>query len=81
MTSFEAGFIKQAEELGWPEAQASQLYKRASEYPGAEHLFKEMPAHGEAEGDTPEELDALSNLLKQELIDKNFSGATRHVQM
>lgn len=70
MTAFEAGFIKYAQECGFSPEEALHLFKQASEYPAAEQMFRSLPNEGEQ--DSPDELEALTEMLKQKAIDTQF---------
>jgi len=71
MTSFEAGFLKYAEEYGLSPEEAAHTLKRASDYPGTQEMFKKLPEEA-AQNENPEELDQLSDLLKQHEVDSHF---------
>jgi hypothetical protein len=81
MTSFEAGFIKCAFEHGLSEQQAVHALKRAAEYPGSEHLFKQLPEEHEQPEQSPGDLDVLSNLLKEELMHGQMSAAKQKINL
>jgi hypothetical protein len=78
MNSFEAGFIKCAEEYGVPVDQALHMLKRASDYPGTSSLFKELP---DDEYEHHEEAAGLADLIKQDLIDQQMTEGRRRIQM
>lgn len=80
MTSFEAGFIKFAEESGLSAEQAAHIFKRAMEYSGSQDIFKQLPDEQPSET-APEDYEVLANLLQQELIDKNMSAATQQIKL
>jgi hypothetical protein len=80
MTSFEAGFIKYARECGLSDDKTAHILKRAMDYPGAGGMFHTLPEE-EEEQNSPEDLEMLTQLLKQELIDKQMSGETRTIKM
>jgi hypothetical protein len=79
MTSFEAGFIKYARECGLSDDKATHILKRAMDHPGAEGMFRTLPE--EEDHNSPDDLEMLTQLLKQELIDKQMSGETKTIQM
>lgn len=81
MTSFEAGFIKYALEYGLSEQQAVHTLKRAAEYPGSEHIFKQLPQESAEHEQSPEDLDVLSNLLKEEFMHSQMSGAKQKINL
>lgn len=66
MTSFEAGFVKHAQECGFSRIEALHLLKQALEYPAAEQMFRVLPS--EEEEHSPDELEALTEMLKQKAI-------------
>jgi hypothetical protein len=72
MTSFEAGFFKYALERGFSESEAAHLLKQASEYPAAEQMFRSLPQQEEEQQHSPDELEALAELLKQKAIDSQL---------
>ena len=76
MTSFEAGFLKAAEDYGLSLEETVHIFKRAMEYPQANQLFKEMP---EDEAETHEDMSVLADLLKHELIDKQMGTASKQL--
>lgn len=79
MTSFEAGFLKYARECGLSNNQTTHILKRAMDYPGAKSMFHQLPT--DETQDTPEDLEALKELLKQELIYRQMQGQTKTIQM
>jgi len=79
MTSFEAGFFKCAEECGLPNQQAAHIFKRAMEYPGAKHMFKDLDEEPQAQ--SPDNLAALSALLKQHLLHSDMEIAAKKIQL
>ena len=66
MTSFIVGFVKHAQECSFSEEEALHLLKHALEYPAAEQMFRTLPS--EEEEHSPEELETLTELLKQKAI-------------
>lgn len=79
MTAFEAGFIKYAQECGLSNEKAAHMLKRATEYPGTQEMFKQLP-HREEEQD-PGALDMLTNLVKQDLIDQHMGEEHKKIQL
>lgn len=79
MTSFEAGFLKYARECRLSDDQTAYILKRAMDHPGAEDMFKSLPH--EEEQESPEDLDMLAQMLRQEFIDNQMSGETKRIQM
>lgn len=79
MTSFEAGFINQAKESGLSDHEAAHFLKRASEYPGSQELFKRLPDN--EDNQDPSSFESLANLVKQEAIDKQFSGYKKKIEL
>jgi hypothetical protein len=79
MTSFEVGFLKYAEECGLSDDQAAHILKRALDYPGTADMFKTLPQKEST--DSPEDLAVLANMLKQELVDKQFDGAVQQIKV
>jgi hypothetical protein len=77
MTSFDAGFVKCAEECGVSFKEALHMLKRAMEYPGTEHMFKYLD---DTQGHSPEDLAALAEMFKQDLIDQNMAADKKRVQ-
>jgi hypothetical protein len=69
MTSFEAGFIKYAEECGLSNEQAAYILKRAADHPDTQELFKELPHTEEESG---EDLDNLKDMLSLDELDKQM---------
>lgn len=80
MTSFEAGFVKYARECGLADDKTAHILKRAMDHPAAEGMFRSLPEEEEQQN-SPEDMEMLAQLLKQELIDKQMSGQTRTIQM
>ena len=78
MTSFEAGFIKYAEECGLSLEKTTHIFKRAMDHPDALAMFKAMP---EEEPQVPGNLEALSNLLQQQLVHDDMEGAAKKIQL
>jgi hypothetical protein len=70
MTSFSAGFIAEAAVMGLSSSEATQLLKRAAEYPGMEQLT----SHEHNTEEDPSSMDVLKELLQQDMINKNFGG-------
>jgi hypothetical protein len=66
MNSFEVGFVKHAQECGFSRPEALHLLKQSLEYPPTAQMFRELP--GEEEEHSPEELEALTEMLKQKAI-------------
>jgi hypothetical protein len=79
MTSFEAGFIKYAKERGLPDQQAAYIFKRAMEHPGAQSMFKDMDE--EDQHQSPDNLAALSDLLKQHYIHNDMGSAVEKIKI
>ena len=79
MTSFEAGFIKYAQECGLSDEEAAHTLKRAMEYPGTQQMFKQLPEEDDVQ--QPEDLETLKQLLHQELIDKNMSSDMQSINI
>jgi hypothetical protein len=80
MTSFEAGFIKYAEECGLSYEKTVYTFKRAMEHPAALAMFKELPEEEEAP-QVPGNLEALSSLLQQQLVHDDMEGAAKKIQL
>jgi hypothetical protein len=78
MTSFELGFLKQAEEYGVDANRATHILKRAMEHPGAQEMFKELPNDEEH---APEDMEVLKELLQQNLINEKFNGQAHQIQL
>lgn len=76
MTLFESGFIKQAQAQGLSFSEAVELLKRAMDHPAANSMFKQLP---EDEEETHQDISHLADLLKQDLIDREMSTATRQI--
>lgn len=78
MTSFEAGFVKYAEECGLSDQKTAHILKRAMEHPGVQNMFKVLPE--EVETQSPHNLASLGELLKQHLIDEDMGRTTKKIQ-
>jgi hypothetical protein len=78
MTSFELGFLKQAEEYGVAVDHASHILKRAMDHPGTQEMFKELP---QDEEHSPEDMEVLQELLQQNLINEKFNGQAKQIQL
>lgn len=76
MTSFEAGFIKYAEECGLAPEAAAHVFKRAMEHPAAQNMFKELP---EDQNESHEDISVLAELLKQDLIDQQMTAGSKQI--
>jgi hypothetical protein len=72
MNSFSAGFIAEAAVMGLTSKEATQLLKRAAEYPGMEQLTSHQ--HSADEAEDPSSMEALKELVQQDIINKNFGG-------
>jgi hypothetical protein len=81
MSSFESGFIKYATEYGLSADQAVHMLKRAAEYPGSVEIFKQLPDESDSAPQSPSDLDVLSNLLKEELINHHMSAAKQKISL
>jgi hypothetical protein len=80
MTCFETGFTKYARECGLSAEEAAHMLKRALAYPAAEQMFRELPT--EEEQHSPEELETLSDMLKQHMIDQQLNlPKVHHIQL
>jgi hypothetical protein len=70
MSEFELGFLAKASEYGLPDLQATHMLKRALEYPGAQQMFKQLPAEAHdaqsVENLKAEDLQILSALMEQQ---------------
>ena len=80
MVSFEAGFIKYANESGLPTEQAVQMLKRAMEYPGAQDMFKALPAEHE-EQQSPDHVAMLADMMKQQLLHEQIGDYQKQIQL
>ena len=78
MTSFEAGFAKYAEECGLPNQRVAHIFKRAMEHPGAQALFKDLPEEDSSQ--SPTNLEALTDLLKQHTVHADMDAASKRIQ-
>jgi hypothetical protein len=78
MTSFEAGFVKYAEELGLSDKEAVLAFKRAMEHPEAAHFLKGLDTHTGSE--SPQKLAALSELMYQQKIDDEMTQAAKSIR-
>jgi hypothetical protein len=79
MTSFEAGFVKQALESGLTEAQAVFLFNRAAEHPKTASMFNKLAdSH---QDHTPNALASLKSLMEQEVINRRYSGKKRKISI
>lgn len=79
MTSFEAGFVKYAKECGLADQSVTQLFKRAMDHPGMQHMFKELPE--ETQPQSPDNLAALSEMLQQHLVHSDMETAAKRIQL
>jgi hypothetical protein len=76
MTLFESGFVKQAQEQGLSFSEAVDFLKRAMDHPAANSMFKQLP---EDEEETDQDISHLAALLKQDLLDREMSTATKKI--
>jgi hypothetical protein len=83
MTGFEAGFLKEASEYGLSAQQADHILKRALEYDEAHHMFKSLPDDQEEqeEQEDSSELADLTEMLRQDFIDRYMSAAQHKIQL
>lgn len=79
MTSFEAGFVKYAEECGLPAQQVAHIFKRAMEHPEAQAMFKDLAE--ESPHQAPGNLAALGDLLKQHFVHDDMEMAAKRIQI
>ena len=79
MTAFEVGFLKEASEYGLTSQQADHILKRALQYDEARDMFKSLPNSEEEED--PSDLDALTEMLQQDFIDRHMSAAQHRIQL
>lgn len=79
MTSFEAGFVKYAKESGLPDEQATYIFKRAMEHPGAQSMFKDLDE--ESQQQSPDNLAILSDLLKQHYLHDDIGNAVKKIKI
>lgn len=77
MTPFKAGFIKYATDCGLPTPQAVHMFKRASDHPNTQELFKKL---ADAEIAQNENLELLTNLMQQNAIDKQMHNHAANIQ-
>ena len=78
MTAFEVGFLKEASEYGLTSQQADHILKRALQYDEARDMFKSLP---NSEEEDPSDLDALTEMLQQDFIDRHMSAAQHRIQL
>lgn len=83
MHAFEAGFMSQAEEYGMVSDEASRMYKRASDFPGTQQLFKTLPTGEGTEQSTqsPQLLGKLSDMLKQHMLDAQYTEELQRIPL
>jgi hypothetical protein len=79
MHAFEAGFKKYAEECGLSEKKTAHILKRALEHPGTQEMFKQLPT--QRDNQSPEDLDALANLMHQDSMDKRYNEVSKKIQL
>lgn len=71
MTSFEAGFFKQAQESGLSSEEAFDIFKKSSTHP---ELTKLCSAFLKYSGDDCEELEKLSCMLELDEVDREMQA-------
>ena len=81
MTAFETGFMKYAEECGLSNYEAAHILKRASDHPGTQEMFKQLPEEEETSKHSSRDLELLSELLKQDYIDQQMNQGVKTVPM
>jgi hypothetical protein len=81
MDTFETGFLSFATETGLSHKEATQLWKRANEYPGSAEVFKKLdiPATEAQENIGHEELSNLSKLMEQEKIQQELQAIKQNL--
>jgi hypothetical protein len=81
MDTFETGFLSFATEFGLSQKEASQLWKRANEYPGSAEVFKKLdiPAPTAQDNLGNEELSSLSKLMEQEKIQQELQSIKQNL--
>jgi len=81
MDTFETGFLSFATEFGLSPKEASQLWKRANEYPGSPEVFKKLdiPATSTHENLGNEELSNLSKLMEQQKIQQELQAIKQNL--
>ena len=79
MTPFNLGFLKAATDLGLEKVEAQALLKKAYE----SQMFKELPDRypEEETEETPEDLETLAELIKQDMIAQHFSAAKHRINL
>jgi hypothetical protein len=80
MTAFEVGFLKEASEYGLTSQQADHILKRALQYDEARDMFKSL-SNSEEDEEDPSDLDALTEMLQQDLINRYMSAAQHRIQL
>lgn len=69
MTSFEAGFVKKAKELGLSQKEAVALLNKSSDHPGLATLREGLSLSNE---DSEDELEKLSCLFELDEFDREM---------
>ena len=85
MHAFKLGFISTATAYGLSAEAADRMLKRAFEYPDTANLFKDISPQqenqDEEQEDSPEDIESLSELLKQELLHRHMDAAKHQIQL
>jgi len=76
MTSFEAGFVKHAQEQGISQEEALAILQKSASHPELDSLLNSFP--DDLQND-PEELEKLSHMLELDYFDKEMQEATKEL--
>jgi hypothetical protein len=75
MEQFKTGFLEYAINDGLSQSEAAHLWKRASEYPGTEQVFKNLDIKSEQTPNIPgEDLSTLSKLMEQQKVQQELQA-------
>jgi hypothetical protein len=83
MTCFELGFLSTAQEYGMSDQEASRILKVAYSQGQPGELFKRLPRANDDEEEqvSPTDLEALKEILHQDLIARHISAAKHKIQL
>jgi hypothetical protein len=76
MTSLELGFKEYAKECRLPEKQAAYIFKRAAAHPLFSEILEGAPCVKESE-----DLGFVSELLKQDSVDRDIQAAFKKLKI
>lgn len=81
MTCFEIGFVKEANFRGISKSNALGLLKRALEHPETSEMFKKLPQDADGDDSSSNNLDMLTELLKQDIINQQMLSNTKKINL